>query len=80
VDLTYKEIKRQHKKTELHWVKELCTPQENDPDWLIQFLTDIAAYIDAKHIVPAVMPYGHYQQQNLLIVLGQLPCWTERRS
>lgn len=69
VDLAYKEIKRQHKKTELTQVKELCTPQENDPDWLIQFLTDITTYVDTKHKVPAVMKNGHYEQQNLLIVL-----------
>lgn len=69
VDQAYKEIKREDKKTALHQVRELCVPQDVDPEWLKEFLHHVTAFIDTRRKVPGIMPAGKEEQQNLLIVL-----------
>jgi len=69
VELAYKEISRQNKKTTLQSVRELCVAQENDPDWLKEFLEYVTDFIDTRHKVPAIMPQEKKEQQNLLTAL-----------
>ena len=69
VDQAYKEIKREDKKTALRQVKELCVPQDGDPEWLKGFLHYVTAFVDTRLKVPGIMPAGKKAQQNLLTVL-----------
>lgn len=69
VELAYKEVNRQNKKTALQGVKELCVPQASDPHWLRAFLTYVTDFIDTRHKVPSIMPQGQKEQRNLLTVL-----------
>lgn len=69
VELAYKEINRQNKKTALQSVRELCIPQDGDPEWLLAFLDHVTFYVDTKHKIPAIIPNNQEEQQNLLAVL-----------
>lgn len=69
VELAYKEINRQDKKSALQSVRELCVAQDNDPDWLKGFLTYVTDFIDTRRKVPGIMPQEQKEQQNLLTVL-----------
>jgi hypothetical protein len=69
VEQAYKEINRQDKRTALDRVRELCVPQDEDPDWLRGFMDHVSTFVDTKFKVPALIPSCPEDQQYLLIVL-----------
>lgn len=69
VELAYREVNRESKKTALQQVKELCQAQAGDPDWLKAFLEHVTDFIATRHKVPAIMPPAGEEQKKLLIIL-----------
>jgi len=69
VELAYKEINRLDKKVALRQVKELCLPQDDDPEWLTAFLDHMTSYVETRYKVPSIIPNEQEEQKNLLTAL-----------